>query len=310
MTRLCQSIFCLAASTTVWVAPAQTLPLPAENIPSVSSSLMPPSPPGSSPVALFRKLLAMSPKERLDFLTNRPPPLRMRILAKVQEYEMLDPDERELRLRATELRWYLMPLLQINPTNATNRDEQLAQVPEDLRDIVKTRLTEWEILPPPLKQEFLENDRALHYFTRIEPPGNSALDQQRQKISDQFNQFFELTPPEKQAMLNTLSDPERAQMEKTLKTFDQLPPQQRSQCVLNYAKFAGMSPAERAEFLKNAERWSQMSPAERQTWRDLVAHVPSWPPLPPSIFPPGLAPPAPPMPPIPSNNSRPNVATN
>ena len=229
MTRLCQSIVYLAAATTVWVAPAQNLPLPIEKVPTVSSSLMPPSPPGSSPVALFRNLLAMSPKERLDFLTNRPPPLRVRILAKVQEYEMLDPDERELRLRATELRWYLMPLLQMTPINVTNRDKQLSQVPEELRDIVKTRLTEWEILPPPLKQEFLENDRALHYFTRIEPPGNSALDQQRQKISDQFNQFFELTPAEKQATLNTLSAAERDQMEKTLKTFDQLPPQQRSQ---------------------------------------------------------------------------------
>ena len=37
---------------------------------------------------------------------------------------------------------------------------------------------------------------------------------------------------------------------------------------------------EQAEFLKNAERWSQMSPAERQAWRDLVANVPQWPPLP------------------------------
>jgi hypothetical protein len=310
MTRLCQSIVCLAAATTVWVARAQNLPLPIENVPAVSPGLMPSSPPEPSPVAFFRNLLAMSPKERLDFLTNRPPPLRVRILAKVHEYEIMDPDERELRLRATELRWYLMPLLQITPLNATNRDEQLAQVPEDLRDLVKTRLNEWEILPPPLKQEFLENDRALHYFTRILPPGYSVVENvsdQQQNISDAFNQFFELTPAEKQATLNTLSAAERAQMEKTLQSFDQLPPQQRSQCVLNYAKFAGMSPAERAEFLKNAERWSQMSPEERQTWRDLVAHVPPWPPLPPSIFPPGLAPPTPP---VPSNNPRPNVATN
>ena len=53
----------------------------------------------------------MTPDERENFLTNRPPEIRKRILAKVGEYEALDPDERELRLRATELRWYLMPLL-------------------------------------------------------------------------------------------------------------------------------------------------------------------------------------------------------
>ena len=65
----------------------------------------------------FRQLLAMTPDERDNFLTNRPPEIRARILAKVGEYEALDPNERELRLRATELRWYLMPLLRESPTN-------------------------------------------------------------------------------------------------------------------------------------------------------------------------------------------------
>ena len=74
-------------------------------------------------------------------------------------------------------------------------------------------------------------------------------------------------------------------MDKTLQTFEQMPVQQRILCVRNYAKFAGMTAGERAEFLKNAESWSKMSPAERQTWRDLVDHVPLWPPLPPSLPP-------------------------
>ncbi len=84
----------------------------------------------------------------------------------------------------------------------------------------------------------------------------------------------------KQAALNTLSDAERGQMEKTLQAFDKLPPDQRDECIRAFAKFAGMSASEKREFLKNAERWSQMSPAERQAWRDLVANVPEWPPLP------------------------------
>ncbi len=75
-------------------------------------------------------------------------------------------------------------------------------------------------------------------------------------------------------------------MEKTLKSFEQMPSAQRRECVRNYAKFAGMSGAERAEFLKSAESWSKMSPAERQTWRDLVANVPMLPPAPPLIQPP------------------------
>jgi hypothetical protein len=233
----------------------------------------------------------MNPRERINSLTNRPPETRERILAKVREYQALGPDERELRLRATELRWWLTPLLRMSPTN---REARLAQVPEDLRGLVQSRLTQWDILPPPLQQEFLASDRTLHYFARVEPTIAGAVTPEQQKISEQFNQFFEFTPKEKEQTLATLSDSERAQMEKTLKTFETLPAQQRMQCVRNYAKFAGMSNSERTEFLKNAEQWSKMSPQERQSWRDLVAHVPMMPPMPPPVIPPNLIPHLPP----------------
>ena len=118
-----------------------------------------------SPVNFFRQLLAMTPPERENYLTNRPPEIRDRILAKVREYLALDPDERELRLRATELRWYLLPLLRESPTN---RDARLAQVPDNFRALVKSRLVQWDALPPPFRQEFLDNERTLHYFSHVD----------------------------------------------------------------------------------------------------------------------------------------------
>lgn len=299
MTGLRQSLLLLTAWLAVFSVSAQPSPIPARVPASLENSnslmlLTPSLPP--SPVTLFRNLLAMSVPERASFLTNRPPQIRASILAKVREYQAMPPDERELRLQATELRWYLMPLLH---DSSTNLNMLLARVPASLQELVKSRLAQWEILPPPLKQEFLENDRAVHYFSRIEPPGAAGpnlSDEQRQAIADQFNQFFELTPVEKQKALRTLSGTERAQMEKTLQAFGQLPLRQRLLCLHNYAKFAGMNAGERTDFLKNAERWSQMTPAERQTWRDLVANVPLWPPVPPAAIPAGLIPHAPPRP--------------
>ena len=172
-----------------------------------------------SPVGLFRELLAMTPAERENYLTNRPPGIRARILAKLRDYEALDANERELRLRATELRWYLLPLLHESPTN---RAAQLAAIPDDLQPLVKNRLQQWQILPPPMQTEFLESERALRYFTHVDSPNNPPLpplppdqgwhqgppdpdtahwntlsDDQRQKITAQCNRFFELTPMEK-----------------------------------------------------------------------------------------------------------------
>jgi hypothetical protein len=194
-------------------------------------------------------------------------------------------------------------------------------VPDDIRGLVRARFMQWEILPPQLQKEFLENERTLHYFSRVDATNhleagdrhfvpsdaeqarwNALSEDERRRITAQFNQFFELTTFEKEKTLGTLSGAERAQMEKTLTAFDTLPPQQRAQCVRAFTKFAGMSAQERAEFLKNAERWSQMPAAERKAWRDLVAHVPQWPPLPPAL--------TPPMPPKIQPHFRPVVATN
>ena len=278
-------------------------------LPSALTNTLMALPRRSSPVDFFRQLLAMRPDERGAFLSNRPPEIREQILTKVKEYEALDPDSRELRLRATELRWYLMPLLHEPPAV---RAARLAQVPEDIRELVEDRLNEWAILPPPLQREFLENERTLRYFASVDVSGsplenagrgpndgeqarwNAFPETQRRQIMAEFNQFFELTPHEKQKVLGTLSDIERQQMERTLQTFGKLPPAQRDECVRAFAKFAGMNAAERAEFLKNAKRWSQMQPAERQAWRDLVANVPEWPPMPPGFITP---PPPPPLPP-------------
>jgi hypothetical protein len=92
------------ASAAANSAPARPLvvsrpPMPPEPVPAI--------PQARSPISFFRELLAMNAAERRQALTNRSPEGQKQILADVREYESLPPDERELRLRVTELRWYL-----------------------------------------------------------------------------------------------------------------------------------------------------------------------------------------------------------
>ena len=304
MNRLGTTLLCLAALL-AFTARAQMPPSPGGAItpptPGVPARIIPPLPQATSPVAIFRQLLAVAPAERARLLTNRPPAVRARLLAKVQEYLALSPDDRELRLQATELRWYLTPLMRLP---ADQREARLATVPETYRGIIRQRLMLWNILPPAMQQEFLTNDLPAHYFAQVTVSNAPAASAEHDKIATQFNQFFELTPAEKKRTLGTLSPTERAQMEQTLQSFEKMPPRQRMQCIRNYATFAGMSATERAEFLKNASRWSQMTPQQRQTWRDLVDHVPQWPPMPTPPVPAILLPPSPVKP------VHPSVATN
>jgi hypothetical protein len=236
-------------------------------------------------------------------LTNRPAETQQRILAKVRAYETMPADQRELRLQATELRFYLRPLMSLAPDQ---RAAQLASVPEDFRKLVSDRLRLWDILPPPLQKELLENEATLQFFTELStateaqvkqmldriPPAqrekleagiktwNALPEENRRRIVLRFNEFFELTTREKDKALSRLSEPERQQMAKTLKKFETLNPQQRATCIRSFEKFANLNLAERQQFLKNAEQWSLMTPQERQSWRDLVARLPLIPTMP------------------------------
>ncbi len=242
--------------------------------------LAPPVPTVKSPVDSFRTLLVMPATDRKEHLASRSADVQKKLVEKIREYQGLSPDERELRLKVTELRWYLKPLMAMP---ATNRDAQVKLIPENLREMVTARIEQWDKLPSAIQQIILTNQHGATYVTLGPPmpPGiPSPAGKIRVSFQQRFNQLFELTPSEKEKILATLSDAERHQMEKTLESFGKLSTIQRRQCVASFTKFAGMSPDERQEFLKNAQRWSEMSPAERQSWRELVSAAPKMPPFP------------------------------
>jgi hypothetical protein len=233
----------------------------------------------------------MDPEQQEKFLAGRTN--REEILEKVLEYQALAPSERELKLKATELRWYLQRLME---APETNRAALLARVPEKDRKLVEVRLRYWEKLAPAAKKELQTNEAARSYFS-LPPelrilyyPLTSPLapidelramtEEQRQKVLGRFNRFFEFTPEEKEKILSTLSEPERRQIDQTLKKFAGLPSSQRSMCIRSFDKFTSLRPEERQQFLNNAERWKLMTPSERQVWKDLVEALSVMPPFP------------------------------
>jgi hypothetical protein len=268
----------------------------------LASGTAPPLPPvPKSPVDLFRELLAANLPQRKLLLANRPARNQELILQKVREYELLPPETRDLCLRQTELRWYLLPLLY---TASTNRAAQLAVIPADLRPLLEAHLRDWDTLPATEQKELLEHQEAIQALaerarSRSVPPTNvpsteptrvvaavahwQALpEEDRQRIIGRFKQVFDLTREEQKETLKFISDPERKQIERTLKAFQNLKPEQRTRCVDILGKLAALSPDDREQFFKNADRWKQMSPTQRKAWRDLVRRLAtSRPPVPP-----------------------------
>jgi hypothetical protein len=264
-----------------------------------------------SPVNFFRELLAMTPSERMTALSNRPPETRKQILAKVREYRSLSENERELRLRATELEWYLVPLMKLP---ATNRAARLVSVPEEYRKMIQIRLDQWDILPDATKSDLLARRESIRIYlqkmagqtvqTNTGVPGVEDMpDPQRQQLISQFKQIFDLSYREKQAALRNLSPAEQRQITNSLAKFASLTPAQRAQCVRSFDEFSKMSHAERQQFLKNAERWIMMTPDQRRAWRDVVEKVSLMPsfPVPVAPRPPGS---------VPAGNRKADLTTN
>jgi len=330
-------IFWAAAAMVATALPA---PLPAQTATtsnganSAEASLVPPPPlpPAKAPVSVFRDLLAMTLQERKQFLANRTAEARNAIEKKIKEYEALPQEQRDLRLLVTELRYFLLPLM-ANPS--TNRSEQVALIPADIRPLVQARLEHWDELPPEKQKELLDNEaaiRSLIYFGSITPvqpwqvPTNvpTARNQelleslrkwqqlnesQREAIGRRFEEYFVLRPDEQVRVLGMLSEEERRQIETTLESLKNLDQVRRVQLIRALNKFSDLSPSELQEFLRSADRWASLSPAQRKAWRSLFFIVSHEPPLPPGLRAPNLPRvPPPPLPPPPTRSMP--VATN
>ena len=253
-----------------------------------TAALSGPMPPASSsPVDLFRKLLATNSAGRELWLASKPAATRDYVEAKLREYEMMPAAQQEARLRALQLRYFM----QMNPVD---RAPRLAALPEPERSLLSQQLRPWDILPPQLKKDVLENENVIRRVVasgstnnipnnlptmtkeqreemeRQHDRWNQLPDERKEQILGRFSQFFELRDAEKSRVVAKLSEEERAQMEKTLSRFGSLSREEREQAMQGFKKFAELSPAEQASFLRTADRWRAMSERDKELWRKVV----------------------------------------
>jgi len=290
------------------------------NTPGVGRLAPPPLPSASSPVDVFRQLLALSATEREQALASRQEKARQYLQDRLREFDQLSATERELRLQLLELQWYLLPLIKMAPPD---RQPRLATVPARLRALVAERLTFWDQLPREHQRELLLNAAALQGLPGLgsrsapprEPPMPEGLPsesrtlletgldrwralpgEQRQRITANFNRLFDLNDRQKQRGLSGLSPAHRLQVQRMLASFAALPADQRGKCMQAFNRFAHMTEEERRHFLDNAARWKAMSAEEQQVWRMFTVGLP---PALPGLDPSLPVPPSLPRPPAP-----------
>jgi hypothetical protein len=251
----------------------------------------------------------MTPAARAVELQKKSPKNRAIIEDRLKEFDALPKDQREVRLKLMELRWQLMSLIRLAPTN---RAPAIKLIPEQDRLLVNERLRYWDQLEPDIQKAVLENEMMLSYIisgqaantteltNRIEtlPPNlrsnllatmqrwRQMTPQEQQTIYQNFRSVFDLDDRQRQKVISQgafdrSSATEQEKIALVLKNIENLPRDQRERWMNSLQRFTSMSMEERARFVQNAERWQKMSEAERQTWRNLTRKMPPLPPLPP-----------------------------
>ena len=298
------------ARTNTWEAPPHLPPSPPHWYQSVGNGV---TLTNLTPVAYFRGLLGMTPAERERMLAGQPEDKRKQVLAFVREYEALPRDVREERMRQTEMHWYLLVLLRLDPAR---REERLREISPLYQPMLLPQLAQWDQLPAVMRQALLEKESFLSTYVQWQghsPEAQAVVlgrlpaeqraawarelnrwqglpESRREELRQAFRQFFYLSVEEQKETIQALSGTEQRQMEEALRSYANLPPALQRQCVESFRKFAAMSEEERNEFLQNAAKWEAMTARERQLWRALVNRLP---PMPPGFCQPNL----PPMPP-------------
>ena len=257
---------------------------------------LPPIP--RSPIEDFRRWLDMPQADREKELAGYTEAKREVLRRKLLAYEQLPAAERDYRLRALELRWYLRPLLNLP---APERGNYLQIIPERLHAAVTNRLSRWDSLDDAARREFLADEAKRElvtgYFTQPRRPPNPPMpgaplppgldrhfkrweNNSPTRLAFHITNFFEMPKTDQLKALNYFSETERAEIQKTLDALARLTPADRLECVQSFQRFANMSREERSSFLRNAARWQQLTPEERAAWRELVTKLPPMPPEP------------------------------
>jgi hypothetical protein len=256
-----------------------------------------------SPVVYFRSILGMTPAERTNALASKPAEFKKAVLAKVEEYQALPKEIREARLRETQLRWVLETLMNRPPSG---RAALLGGLGPADRALLEERLRRWDEMPADKQKAFLENASFLDFylgwlasslaerqaalnslspsrrqeFTNELARWQTVPETERQRLCDQFHQFFEQSREQQRETLTSFSAADRQAMTAALTHFSVLSPAQRKACIDSFQKFATMDPEERNQFFKNADRWEAMTSDERGLWGALVQKYPIQPPMP------------------------------
>jgi hypothetical protein len=254
-----------------------------------------------SPVEKFRLLLEASSSELKAELDAYPEETRSKISVKIAEYRKLSVENRRQKLTATELRWYLPPLLNVDQDT---RDFHLKKLEPGLAEVIHQRLMTWDSLPEDLKSSSSKSSLIIGHLSKapsLNPPlptpsasgtvasapklpkvpGTSVSVNAAAPVSQERLQrlkaYFEMNQEAKNATLKDASLMSDSIFMSRLNWLETMPDQLRERVLSHLIRFQELSAEEKKDFGRSIKTWNRLPQPEKEALRNLVKKTPPFP---------------------------------
>lgn len=233
----------------------------------------------SSPISKFRTLLEWTPEERTQFVKKQPANVRQILERKILEYESLSDSQREFRLIATELHFYLEPLL------IDNRDIDISTVqdiPDHLRKYIDQSVAFWNRIKPAHRDLLLAKKEAVSYLISI---SSRLYDLEKLMPKpapewDNLYHFLQLPHKKQLSFMRASGIQPSPEMSNLLKAFQGLEVEEKRNCAHAFVCYLSFPDQLKTRFVDGLAQWSEKKPSERSIWREIAGKYPKIRPVP------------------------------
>lgn len=236
-----------------------------------------------SPVAQFRDLLSYSEDQQRAFVIKQAPEIQSILSSKLDEYRNLPSAQREFKLVATELHFYLDPVLKSHE----NIDRTLfSQAPSHVQHYLNMAVEFWNGLSIPHRDLLLSKKAAVSYLISLSYKSGESQSYDPSKSEwDGLYSFLLMPSDQQKAFLDSVDVNPSGTINKILTAFENLDEEERKRCAHAFVCYLSFPPQLKKQLNDGLHSWAEKPPIERSLWREIAEKYPKITPIP---LPPGM----------------------
>nr|MBI1231025.1 hypothetical protein [Cytophagales bacterium] len=229
----------------------------------------------NSPIEHFRFILNLSSEDLEKYIVRQKPHVQAILRKKVEEYASLSIAEKDFRLRATELHYYLDSLLEHNSTVSL---ASLPPLPESLREEIMRAVHFWNNLSNAQRDLLFTKKATISYLVSLSSENAPPMPVNRPAMSSEWANLYHFLqlPYEKQKdFLGSHKLNKAPKMQKVLEAFSKMSMDEKERSANALVCFLSFPRDLQDRVSDGLTHWNSLDPSERTVWREIAGRSPT-----------------------------------